>query len=103
MAVEFTDCIVLDLPADMAAESGFKARVLIAGTEPLPYALQLAARFDAEPIEGIAVDSAGTGFSGYMADPPADGARLFVKLPGEPGEIDTGFTFHADGGDDPNA
>lgn len=94
MDVNFTDVLVLEIPAIVAMSLPMTVRVLVGGTLPVPYSLPFKARFDADAVTGVTVDAEGTGFTGYMEKPPEEGARLFVTFPGQD-EIDTGLVFHA--------
>jgi hypothetical protein len=98
MELEFDELMVLDVEEEDAMP-GFTVRVFIGGTAELPYVASLRARFDDEPIEGIARDVYGTGFTGYLKNEPAQGARLFVEFDGYE-EIATGLTYSRDGGPD---
>lgn len=94
MDVNFTDALVLEIPPEVVMATPFAVRILVGGTLPLTYGQDFGARFDADIVSAVAVDSAGTGFSGYMEKPPEEGATLFVTLPGQD-EIDTGLVYHA--------
>lgn len=99
MELEFNELMVLDVEAEDAMP-GFTVRVFVGGTTELPYVASFRARFDDEPIEGAARDVYGTGFTGYLKNEPAQGARLFVEFDGYE-EVATGLTYSRDGG--PNA
>ena len=92
MEANFTDLMVLEMPPEAATLEPFVVRVLVGGTTDLPFIQRFTARFDDEPVEGIRLDMAGTGFSGYLRNIPDGGATLFVEFPGED-PIDTGITF----------
>jgi hypothetical protein len=96
----FTGIIVLAIEEPEGLAEDYSQRVLVSGSGPLPYASLFLARFDAEPIEAIAVDMHGTGFTGYLKSRPAEGARLFVEFEGED-PIDTGLVYSSTTG--PNA
>jgi hypothetical protein len=96
MELVFNELMVLDVEAEDAMP-GFTVRVFVGGTTELPYVASFRARFDDEPIEGAARDVYGTGFSGYLKNEPAQGARLFVEFDGYE-EVDTGLAYSRDGG-----
>ena len=99
MDANFTDLMVLDIPPEAEMLEPFVARVLVGGTTDLPYVTPFRARFDDEPVEAIAVDMAGTGFTGYLRNRPAGSATLFVEFDGQD-PIDTGLTFSSATGPD---
>jgi hypothetical protein len=92
MEANFTDLMVLEIPSDAEMLEPFVARVLVGGTKDLPYVQQFTARFNDEPVEAIAIDMQGTGFTGYLRNLPDGDAKLFVEFPGDD-PIDTGITF----------
>ena len=97
MEPEFNGMIVLDVEAEDELLEDYAVRVLITGTTPLPYAKSFRARFDDEPVEAVTVDIHGTGFTGYLKNKPALGARLFVEFDGQE-PIDTGLLYSSDNG-----
>jgi hypothetical protein len=86
---------VLSIPPELAMDADFTATVYVLGNTPLPLSQPFKARFDDEPIEVVTVDNVGTGFLGYMAQRPAEGAHLVVEFEGEE-PIDTGLVYHAE-------
>lgn len=101
MDANFTDLMVLEIPPEVEMLESFVARVLVGGTTDLPRVRPFRARFDDEPVEGVAVDVSGTGFTGFLKNTPPPEARLFVEFDGQD-PIDTGLTFSG-GGDGPIA
>lgn len=97
MTPVFTGVLVHNIQNFEGMLEDFIARVFVSGTTPLPYVEPFFARFDDEPIEGIAIDLFGTGFTGYLKNLPVEGAKLFVQFEGED-PIDTGLTFKSDTG-----
>jgi hypothetical protein len=97
MDANFTHLMVLDVPPELEILESFVARVFVLGTIELPDEIFFSARFDDEPVEDVAIDIHGTGFTGYLRDKPAPEARLFVEFDGED-PIDTGLTFSSDSG-----
>jgi hypothetical protein len=89
--VAFTQLKVVDLPPD-EAPSRLVAAVFVRGQLRLPYGQLFDARFDDLPVLAVSVDSAGTGFSGYLTERPAEGARLIVEFEGQE-PIDTGLVY----------
>lgn len=92
MDANFTGLMVLEIPPEAEMLEPFVVRVLVGGTTNLPYVQPFRARFDDEPIELIAVDMQGTGFTGYLRTIPDGEATLFVEFDGQD-PIDTGITF----------
>jgi hypothetical protein len=97
MELEFDGLVVLDVEAEDALLEDYAVRVFVTGTTELPYVRSFRARFDDEPIEGVARDVYGTGFTGYLKNEPDQGARLFVEFDGQD-EVDTGLTYSRDTG-----
>lgn len=97
MDLDFTDLMVLDIPPEVEMVEPYVARIFVGGTIELRPETFFSARFDDEPVEGIAIDIHGTGFTGYIKVKPAPEARLFVEVDGED-PIDTGLTFSSDPG-----
>jgi hypothetical protein len=100
MELEFSELMVLEVEADDGVPDDFTVRVFVGGPTELPEVASFRARFGDEPIEAVARDVYGTGFTGYLKNEPPDGARLFVEFDGY-AEIDTGLTYSRDSG--PNA
>lgn len=91
MDLVFTDVSMLDVPPDVPIDAGRNVRVFVAGSTPLPRERSLRARFDDHRVVGVRIDAFGTGFTGYLAARPPEGARLVVEFDGE--EIDTGLVY----------
>jgi hypothetical protein len=92
MEPDFNDLIVFDVDAEDELLEDFAVRVLVSGDTVLPFEGTLRARFDDEPVEAVARDMHGTGFTGYLKNEPAEGTKLFVTLGGQD-EFDTGLTY----------
>jgi hypothetical protein len=88
----FTGIVSLDIEAGDELLEDFAVQVLVTGSTPLPYAKGFRARFDDEPVQGIAIDIHGTGFTGYLKNKPPEGAKLFVQFDGRD-PIDTGLVY----------
>jgi hypothetical protein len=88
--MEITGLIIL--PFEVENTEGWRFRVLVAGEDFPAKPINFAARIGDSELQGARVDDDGTGFSGYLVDPPENGSRLFVSLSGQD-EIDTGFTL----------
>ena len=92
MEPDFNGLIVLDVDAEDGLLEEYAVRVLVKGTTLLPFVRGFRARFDDEPIVAASRDVHGTGFTGYLKNEPAEGAKLFVKFDGR-GELNTGLTY----------
>ena len=92
MEPDFNGLIVLDVDAEDGLLEDYAVRVLVTGGTLLPFVKSFRARFDDEPIEAVGRDMHGTGFTGYLKNEPAVGARLFVEFDGQE-ELDTGLTY----------
>ena len=88
--IEFRNLAVI--PFEFENEVGWRFQVIV-GAGPIPIiGMSFQARLGEQAIEGIQVSPDGTGFGGYLHDPPATGDRLFFQYP-EDDEIDTELTF----------
>ena len=92
MELDFNGLIVLDVDAEDGLLEDYAVRVFVQGTTLLPLVRGFRARFDDEPIEAVSRDGEGTGFTGYLKNEPAEGAKLFVKFDGRD-ELNTGLTY----------
>lgn len=92
MTPAFTAMFVRRMDGPEGFTEDYVAQILVSGTGPLPYATGFDARLENEIIEGVSVNGGGTGFTGYVRNMPAEGARLFVQFEGDD-PIDTGLTF----------
>jgi hypothetical protein len=100
MELEFNELMVLDVEAQDGVPDEFTVRVFVGGPGQLPEVASFRARFGDEPVEAVARDVYGSGFTGYLKNEPADGERLFVQFDGYE-EVDTGLIYSRDSG--PNA
>lgn len=94
MDPKFNLVILMDVPPEQRIASAWSQRVIVTGETELPYSRPFYARFDTEPLEGLALDMHGTGFTGYLKRKPPEGAKLFVEFEGED-PIDTGLKYSA--------
>lgn len=92
MDPKFNLVILMDVPPEQRIASAWSQRVIVTGETELPYSRPFYARFDTEPLEGLALDMYGTGFTGYLKRKPPEGAKLFVEFEGED-PIDTGLKY----------
>lgn len=92
MDPKFNLVILMDVPPDQRLAPSWSQQVIVTGETELPFSRPFYARFDTEPLEGLALDMHGTGFIGYLKQKPAEGAKLFVEFEGQD-PIDTGLTY----------
>jgi hypothetical protein len=57
---------------------GWRLRVLVAGTNFVERAVPIVARVGDVPVEGISLSGGGRGLIGFLAQTPADGAKLWI-------------------------
>lgn len=91
MAIEMTAMSAEPLPDGW----DWSTRLMVWGTAPYPTSLALRAKVGDQPVDGIAVSPDGSGFSGYLKNPPAPGDTLTIILPGQE-PVDTGLTLDTD-------
>ena len=88
--IEFSNIAVI--PFDVQNFVGWRFQVIV-GAGPLPImGNSPSARLGTQILEGIQISPDGSGFGGYLRDPPEDGDKLFFNFPGFE-ERDTGLTF----------
>lgn len=92
---DFTHVSMMDIPPEAAMDADLNVRVFVIGTTPLPFLRPFSARFDTLEVVGTSIDGQGTGFTGYLAERPPDGAHLIVEFHGQE-PIDTGLVFRAE-------
>jgi hypothetical protein len=92
MDATFTGIVSLEIDESDQMLEDLALQILVSGETPLPYVKRIRARFDQEPVVGLAIDLYGTGFTGYLKNRPAANARLFVEFDGQE-PIDTGLDF----------
>jgi hypothetical protein len=68
---------------------GFTAQIHVMGSGFADRATPFFARFGAQPVQEIVFVPGGAGFSGFLANAPAPGDRLFVHYADEP-EVEPG-------------
>lgn len=90
---DFTHVSMMDIPPEAAMDADLNVRVFVLGTTSLPHLRPFSARFDTLEVVATSIDGEGTGFTGYLAERPPDGARLIVQFSGQE-PIDTGLVYH---------
>lgn len=88
--IEFSDIGVI--PFNVENNFGWRFQVIVGGGTFPVMTISPKARLGAQTIQGIQVSPDGSGFGGYLRDPPVEGDKLFFNYP-EQEEFETGLTY----------
>jgi|SRR6185503_14782236 hypothetical protein len=80
------------IPFEVPNTFGWRFQVIVGGGPFIVSGIQFQARLGDQQLESIQISPDGTGFGGYIKDPPQDGDTLFYNYPGED-EVDTELAF----------